>query len=685
MEKTDRKIVQGDNSTYNENNYIHRYHDSTNDTLLKTRIIIQGNNSIYNTNYIDNIVINTIDYKKLTEEIRELQKENTNHFLIEEKLEQIEILKRKVLDLSNIFSNININNERLKQAKAFFENSELDKANDILNEEQIDKDLELIIYEEEKAKNVLEKTTKAREQISDEYLLKAILSNTSVVNEPDWINKTLNLFEKSIKVDVNYKNLSIYSAFCFDNNFLELAKSGFEKLLSIITNRNTKEIGEDKYYLLAETSHDIALIYLKMNDYIHSEKKFKQALTYYKKSLSYNKNSHFIATITSNIAFLQRETYKFEEGKNNYIKAVNIHKKLYSIDGEKYMSEYAQTLASYATFLTIIGDYKESEIAHKESIELFDKLAKQNPDIYLYHLSLCYNNLGMLLASLLKYDEAEENFEKSLIIARIYADIQPSKYLPDKAIALLNLAKIQYEKNEFDEIEENLQESLSLFIQLEERNPQTHSSHIIICLKTMSTASLKLKKYTEARKYIEEAISYIHKLMLQNPEVYIYDYVDVHCHLAAIFTIENKVKESKKIYTKILEILANSKDQKSIRHLSCLSKCLYLLAITNENEKCYNEAKNNMIQSIQIQRKLCSNKNNTTEILRLASSLTFLCKLYVDKYSEEKEECIQYAKEAYDLLTPIYYSNTSNTDISMLYLLSLYALSKSGYDCSTLD
>ena len=134
---------------------------------------------------VDKIIIGSLDYQKLVEEIED-KKESLEdvpdskperRLKISQKIQvlekQLEQFKQDVIRLYEIFTKIEINTERLKQAKEHFEKVEFREADAILKAEEMTDDLNKLIEKDKQLDKAKEEVRENREQIANEFLIRA--------------------------------------------------------------------------------------------------------------------------------------------------------------------------------------------------------------------------------------------------------------------------------------------------------------------------------------------------------------------------------------------------------------------------------------------------------------------------------------------------------------------------------
>lgn len=149
------------------------------------------------------------EYYKINEKVNDLRN-------------QIEEFKRDVLQLAEQFNRININTERLKCAKAFFDKGEFGEARAVLEMEleQMQAEQEYLLREKEYFENKILPSLKDN---SEEFLILALTAKTDSSN-PNRFETVVNYFERSIKSNADNFNIVEYILFLEENHQYEKAE-----------------------------------------------------------------------------------------------------------------------------------------------------------------------------------------------------------------------------------------------------------------------------------------------------------------------------------------------------------------------------------------------------------------------------------------------------------------------------
>ncbi|MCB9036828.1 MAG: tetratricopeptide repeat protein [Lewinellaceae bacterium] len=334
--------------------------------ILAGNTIDAGGDVIVNGQKVTNIFQNTAYQdlvkrkKELEELIRNLPAENAvcrkAGVELEELLNKEAQFKKDVIQLAESFSRINIDSERLAQAKALFSEGAFEEADRLLNKTVLKRDQEAVLLREQQLDSALEEVKRKKEQIADEYLIKAQLTLTQLENP--------NRFEEADQ----YFQESIHTSAAFDNIF------GYA-------------------YFLDEQNQDYKAV-----DY------YKQALEIYQRLALDNPQRYEpdVATTQNNLGIMYRNLNAYDRAEAAYLEALEIRKRLALDNPQRYEPDVAGTQNNLGLMYSGLNAYDRAEAAYLEALEIYQRLALDNPQRYNVYLANTLKNMGYLHQALLR-------------------------------------------------------------------------------------------------------------------------------------------------------------------------------------------------------------------------------------------------------------------------------------------
>ena len=358
------------------------------------------------------LIINSIDYKELitrNEKLKENRDKivkriktypsdesfkkdlNTNNIESEETEENIESFKTTVGWLYDIFLKIEINTERLRQAKAHFDKGEIKLADAILKAEELENDqINLLKALELKGKDV----ATIKKQLGDnakEYYIKA-LTTALQFDIPNRFSLSCKYYELSLRSFRNVDVLFDYAYFLQYNKQLDKAMGYYEEALAINRYNNTT----NPHYLadIANTLNNLGMLQSDKNDFEQSEKSYTEALSIYRTLAQTNPQAYLanVASTLNNIGNMQSDKNDYEHAEQSYTEALAIRWTLAQTNPQAYLFLIAGTLSDMAKLQSDKNDYLQAEKYYTEALSIRRTLAETKPQVYLTHIAITLNN-----------------------------------------------------------------------------------------------------------------------------------------------------------------------------------------------------------------------------------------------------------------------------------------------------
>jgi len=511
---------------------------------------------------IGDIYNKSIEYKEIQERIEELKElansskddEKKLKFSkrLNEKIKQKEAFENEVISLAEIFQKIQINKERLKKAKQFFNEGKLKEARALL-----ELDVEQIGIDQKKLLNrdleLEEKSKQSKIDLrhnSDEYLVLAKLTAINFELE-NWFEKTLEYYELSLMSNRNEDNLFSYAYFLQRQNQNNKAVPLYQKALEEF--RKLAEVNPKTYLPdVASILNNIGILQKNRNELEQAEKSYSEALEIYRKLAKSNKQKYSpeIAGTLSNLGILLCDKSEFEQAEKSYKEALKIYRQFAEANQQNYLPDTASILNNLGILQRDKKEFEQAEKSYKEALKIYQQLAEVNPQTYLPHVSTTFNNLAVLQRDKKEFEQAEKSYEEALIIRRHLAEINPQTYLPDLAMTLNNLGILQRDKKEVKQAEKSYREALKKYRKLAEVNPQTYLMGVGSTLNNLANLQRDENELEQAEKSYGEALEIYRQLAEINPQTYLQKLAITQINLAIFY---QEYKSNKEISIQLVD------------------------------------------------------------------------------------------------------------------------------------
>ncbi|MEX2336395.1 MAG: tetratricopeptide repeat protein [Fulvivirga sp.] len=442
----------------------------------------------------------------------------------EEREKVFNIFVQNVINLARQLSHADfLDSERLQKAKALFEAGKYEELNEVLNEEEIDKDIQ--------------KYKKKGKALAYELTIKA---QTIVLTKPvGWFEQADRLFEKALGLIENYYTTFNYANFLADHKQILKAAELFEKTLLYVSNDIQR----------ANTLNNLGKIQYNKNEFEQAVQSHQEALVIYRKLAAINPQTYLpnIGNSLNNLGASQHKKYEFEQAEQSWKEALAIRRKLAAVNPQTYLPEVAATLTNSGLLQHDKNDFGRAEQSYQEALGIFRKLADINPQTFLPNVVMILINLGPLQYKKSEYEQGEQSLKEALKICRKLAADNPHTYLTYLAITLNNLGILQIYQKKLDQAEQSYKEALYIRRKLAGVNPQTYLISVAESLNNMGLLYQKKSKFEQEEQSYQEAIEIYRQLEATSPSVYSIPYADSLLNLAQLYN-SDLINQEKSIF-----------------------------------------------------------------------------------------------------------------------------------------
>ncbi len=399
---------------------------------------------------------------------------------LEEARKQAQDFEHQILRLAETFTKIEINTDRLRQAKHYFGQGKLKEADTLLKEEALLADQKRLLDAKARKTSDLEALGKHLLSNASEFLIKAQITATDF-NNPNRFEDTRRFYEQSIQSCPTIENLFGYAYFLAKHNQHNDAERYYHEVLERFGN-------EMDAPTRATTLNNFGILQCERNEFEEALKSYKEALGIYRKLAQTKLQGYLpdVAATLNNMGALQYKKNEFEEALKSYKEALEIYRELAKTNPQSYLPDVAMTLNNLGVLQSDKNEFEEALKSYKEALEIYRKLAQTNRQSYLPYVAGMLYNLGNLQYKKSKCEEALKSYKEALEIRRELALTKPQSYLPDVAMTLNNLGNLQCEKNEFEEALKSYKEALEIRRKLAQTNPQSYLPDVAVTLATLS-------------------------------------------------------------------------------------------------------------------------------------------------------------------------------------------------------
>ena len=198
-------------------------------------------------------------------------------------------------------------------------------------------------------------------------------------------------------------------------------------------------------------------------------------------------------------------------------KALKLCQAIKMVEPDSCQLDVAMTLNNLAVLHGELNRLTDAERECAESLDIYRRLATDNPAKFDGDVARGLNNLAILHRGLNRIADAEREYAESLEIRRRLADDNPAKFDEDLAQGLNNLANLHGDMNRFADAEREYAESLDIYRRLAADNPTKFDGFVAGTLFNLANLHRGLNRFADAEREYAESLEIRRRLAVDNP------------------------------------------------------------------------------------------------------------------------------------------------------------------------
>ena len=564
----------------------------------------------------------------LQQNIENLGKQQLQKSGEKNKLEQVlDAFVQNIIQLSKQLnytpSNQSEESNRLTKARALFEEGKYTELNTVLNEEEIDKEINLL-----KEKSQL---------LARELTIKA---QSIIITKPDdWYEEANRLYTKALDVIENYNTTFSYGIFLQNHKQAKKAIKLYEKSLHYITDEFEKSIIYNNQGILLG----------QIREFDQAEKLLYEAIEIRKKLTASEPDNYipYLSNTWHNLANLLIEKKQLSSAASAFKEVFKIFQE-YGKNKNLLLNEFATLLSDFGNLQSAQKNYTGAIESYQQSLEIRRKLVGIASKSFANDLFMSLNNLGTCYREWKNHDEAKRVLQEALDLIRKLANENPYVNTANLAMVLINIGALQWEVSDLENAEISLVESLSLYRSLNKITPNVYLPQIAACLHNLGNVSLGKHKLNQAVKYYNESLE-LYRQLTNKDSLYQEEIARGLNGLGLVYHRKKELDESESLYKESIDIFRNLPNSDKL-YLPELSRSLSNLGSLKTDKQEYAESIKYLLEALSIRKKLAIEYPKTY----LASVSNTLYNLGRASWGQKKYEKIEgYFKEALN----IYHNN----------------------------
>ena len=273
---------------------------------------------------------------------------------------------------------------------------------------------------------------------------------------------------------------------------------------------------------------------------------------------------------------------------------------------EKHLDqdEIAEQYFDYASFLDNHNQFDKAIDYCLQAVEIFEKLALEDPHTYNIYIADTQNNLALLYDKTNRLHEAEELFLQASVIYSKLVEENNEKYLPKFVMLQLNLGTLLYSLNRMKEAENLFDRALELLNRYSEEDREIHLEHIAIAKNNLANLYDDTNRTEDAERVYKEALDVYEAIAARNPEKVLPLITLTQNNLAGVCYKLDKIEEAIDLWECCLDKFDQLAEKNPEAHLPNVATVLYNLASIYNDIEYYKGAEEYFLKTLSIRTEL---------------------------------------------------------------------------------
>ena len=413
---------------------------------------------------------------------------------------------------------------RMRTAAELFEKEEIDKAEAVLKEDDMEADATNAKLKFDTAAQPTAELTRNIERCAGEYMLKARIVVSGIADESRYrqavklMSTAIDLVSGRLPEETLAEYLFDYAVLLTDTGQQTKALETWERL-SGIYERLYRKAPQKYAYGYAGVLNNMAVLYSDKGDFDHCLSKYLKAIDIYdwldrEEPGIYDDD---IARLKNNLGTLYSDRDEYNKALSEFNEAARIRFELLAKDNDPdSRSALADIYCNMATALQFSDHPQEALRYIAQAHAILDELDKEFPRIYEYKLYSILNREGSIYTRLDQLDKAEESLQKSLQLATNLASRMPLAHSADLATAKMEMSGLNYVLGKNEEARKGFCQALDIFRRLQTKEP-VYDHPIATVLQNLGVICRHEEKYEDAEKVPQRGTGYSRKTARPSP------------------------------------------------------------------------------------------------------------------------------------------------------------------------
>ena len=505
---------------------------------------------------------------------------------------------------------------RMRTAAELFEKGEIDKAEAVLKEDDMEADATNAKLKFDTAAQPTAELTRNIERCAGEYMLKARIVVSGIADESRYrqavklMSTAIDLVSGRLPEETLAEYLFDYAVLLTDTGQQTKALETWERL-SGIYERLYRKAPQKYAYGYACVLNNMAVLYSDKGDFDHCLSKYLKAIDIYdwldrEEPGIYDDD---IARLKNNLGTLYSDRDEYNKALSEFNEAARIRFELLAKDNDPdSRSALADIYCNMATALQFSDHPQEALRYIAQAHAILDELDKEFPRIYEYKLYSILNREGSIYTRLDQLDKAEESLQKSLQLATNLASRMPLAHSADLATAKMEMSGLNYVLGKNEEARKGFCQALDIFRRLQTKEP-VYDHPIATVLQNLGVICRHEEKYEDAEKFLKEALDIRERQHAQVPYSFTADHAKVCRDFGDLLVDMGENDRAGEMFEKAVTLYTNAAEKSGHLKVS-IADSIYAWADTRLDSEEYDRAESLFKQALSIYSRLTDDKTS---------------------------------------------------------------------------
>lgn len=271
-----------------------------------------------------------------------------------------------------------------------------------------------------------------------------------------------------------------------------------------------------------------------------------------------------------------------------YQKAIELYEKLAKNNPELFEQDLAVNYNNAGVFYKDQGWPEKAEEYCQKAIEIRERLAQADPERFGPKLAGSYNNAGVFYSYQGQLEKAEEYYQKAIELQERLAQTNPEQFVPNLARSYNNAGIVYINQGRPEKANEYCQKVINIYDKLSITNPERFEPYLVESYNNVGVFYSSQGRPDKAEEYFQNALKLQERLAQANPEHFEPNLAMSYNNVGVFYTNQSRPEKAEKYFQKAIKLEEQLAQANPERFEPDLALSLYNYSII-ENTKSFRE------------------------------------------------------------------------------------------------